>query len=398
MHDADPHITGERLRTRLDNNQPDQERMCAALLPTFGQFTSLKPGRPRGGPDGGRDIDAIYQGMHRVWCGIGWKNSANDSDSHRKWSSDKFRTDLGTALDDRSIRGFVFMTNVDLTVGVREQLEAEGLASGLMYCEIFDYERLLYTLNHTTEGLIPRLQYLKIPMSETEQIALFAKYGASLEAAITKRIDVVQATLQEMQRFLDFQKPIHRYDVYVDLLLPRTSSTLGNASILFKLWNVPSHKQSLYFCLSNLPQHQLAETSLIMGLTVWHDGQQSELILNNSISYNQNQIAGFFQFSISTMGQALSWGSLTFTELAIFVSEDAKPFVSRATFDMNGYQLAMISSANSQPEASVLTWSDSSPTQMRTTKWVPYGSSGPLDLQTNPPKPSGRFLALTTIS
>lgn len=56
----DSRITDERLRSWLDANQVQRERLCAQLLPLLGQYSDVEPRRPKGGPDGARDIQAVY--------------------------------------------------------------------------------------------------------------------------------------------------------------------------------------------------------------------------------------------------------------------------------------------------------------------------------------------------
>lgn len=46
-----PRVTDERLRSWLDGNQLDRERMCQALLNLDQRFRDVRPLHPRGGPD-----------------------------------------------------------------------------------------------------------------------------------------------------------------------------------------------------------------------------------------------------------------------------------------------------------------------------------------------------------
>ena len=58
-----PYQTDERLKNYLDTNQLQRERMCRAILAIDKRFSEVRPRHPRGGPDGGRDIQANY-----FWC------------------------------------------------------------------------------------------------------------------------------------------------------------------------------------------------------------------------------------------------------------------------------------------------------------------------------------------
>ena len=64
---GDVRLTEERLRNHLDSNQAMREQMCLALLPLLGSYTREQPRRPKGGPDGARDIEAFFQGTILVW-------------------------------------------------------------------------------------------------------------------------------------------------------------------------------------------------------------------------------------------------------------------------------------------------------------------------------------------
>lgn len=51
-----PQLTEERLRTWL-LTQADREQMCLAVLAMNPRYSDLQPRRPKGGPDGARDIE-----------------------------------------------------------------------------------------------------------------------------------------------------------------------------------------------------------------------------------------------------------------------------------------------------------------------------------------------------
>src|SRR3954470_2836632 len=72
-------------------------------------------------------------------------------------------------------------------------------------------------------------------MTTTEQLALVGKFGSQLQSAITARFDRVERTLAQMERFLDFQKPILRLDLYIELIYAMTSCQLGDEAILFRI-------------------------------------------------------------------------------------------------------------------------------------------------------------------
>ena len=95
-----------------------------------------------------------------------------------------------------------------MTPGIIDQLKAVAAGRGVSVVDVCDMERLRHALD-SPEGLIARLQYLDIPMSATEQIALVNKFGNELQNAVLARFDRVERTLSHMERYLAFQKPLH---------------------------------------------------------------------------------------------------------------------------------------------------------------------------------------------
>jgi len=52
--------TDERLKNYLDTNQLRREQLCLAVMAIDRRFSDVRPRHPRGGPDGGRDIEAVW--------------------------------------------------------------------------------------------------------------------------------------------------------------------------------------------------------------------------------------------------------------------------------------------------------------------------------------------------
>jgi hypothetical protein len=83
-------FTEERLRTWIIN-QDDKERMCLGILALDARYSNIKPRRPKGGPDGGRDIEAIFDNRKVVWGGVGFRANVTDSKEDKKWVERKFK-------------------------------------------------------------------------------------------------------------------------------------------------------------------------------------------------------------------------------------------------------------------------------------------------------------------
>jgi hypothetical protein len=94
--------TDERLKSYLDTNQMHREQMCLAVIAIDRRFSDVRPRHPRGGPDGARDIEAVFNGVQRVFGAVGFVNQATDSDAHKRSAAKKFDDDLREALKQQA--------------------------------------------------------------------------------------------------------------------------------------------------------------------------------------------------------------------------------------------------------------------------------------------------------
>lgn len=153
-----PRLTEERLRNFLDGDQPARERMCLALLPVLGPFTESKARRPKGGRDGGRDIECLYKGVE-TWGAVGFRNGGGRDEAARKSAQQKFRDDLRSAKKaNPELTSFVFFTNVDLTPDQKAALIAYAEKVEVK-AQVFDLEVLRHALD-TPVGVHIRDAYL----------------------------------------------------------------------------------------------------------------------------------------------------------------------------------------------------------------------------------------------
>ena len=127
MSSDGPRQTEERLRYHLDSNQVMRERLCLAVMPLVGPYTRERPRRPKGGLNGGRDIEAVYEGSTIAWCAVCFRNGGGNDDQARRETADKFKNDLKRAIEENpALQAFVFFTNVDLTPAIVEQLKEQA--------------------------------------------------------------------------------------------------------------------------------------------------------------------------------------------------------------------------------------------------------------------------------
>lgn len=224
-------LTEERLRTWA-LAQEERERMCLGILSLDPRYSNVKPRRPKGGPDGGRDIEAVFSDRILVWGGVGFRNNAVDSAEDKRWAREKFESDVSTArLEAPDLLGFVFFTNVDLTPGEVSDLEAIARSNGFQHIEVFYRERLRITLD-SPRGLALRFQHLGVSLSEAEQTAFFAEYGAQLEASLHRGFSQVDERLKRLEFFHDSSLRLDSIELFVELKKDFSPSELGHFRVL----------------------------------------------------------------------------------------------------------------------------------------------------------------------
>lgn len=248
---SDPRLTEERLKSWLDTNQPQRERLCVHLLPLLGDYTNVTPRRPKGGPDGARDIQAVFNNSLDVWGAVGFQNTADDSKENKKWVAKKFKDDLSVALKKKAdLQGFVFFTNVDLTPGEQQKLVTHSAKNGITHCGIFYRERLRQVLD-SSEGMGYRLQYLQIEMSLEEQISFIEKLQETRSKEL-KSLNEQQDQINEQVHRLEFLnecvRPVHEVAVAVKLNKEYTPEELGHFRIVAQIKRIynPSPWPSLF--------------------------------------------------------------------------------------------------------------------------------------------------------
>lgn len=227
-------LTEERLRTWA-LAQEARERLCLGVLALDLRYTNVKPRRPKGGPDGGRDIEAVFDNREIVWGGVGFRASATDSADDKRWVAQKFEDDIDSAIAaNPQIWGFVFFTNVDLTPGELRTLERTARDLGLSFIDVFYRERLRIVLD-SPRGLALRYQYLGISLSEPEQAAFFAEYGLQLESLLHRGFSQVDERLRRLEFFHDCTKPLLGVSVSVQLKDHFSPEQLGHFRFLAQL-------------------------------------------------------------------------------------------------------------------------------------------------------------------
>jgi hypothetical protein len=138
-----PTETDIRLKGWLDANQRDREQMCRSVLALDPHYSDVRPRHPSGGPDGGRDIEAIFDGQREAYGAVGFHNGANDSDEQKKQIRAKFSSDLKSALAAKpDLKVFAFLTNLHFTLGEQSEIKEEAKKAGIEQCDVLDREQL----------------------------------------------------------------------------------------------------------------------------------------------------------------------------------------------------------------------------------------------------------------
>lgn len=233
-----PGDTDERLRSWLDGNQLARERLCISVLSLDPRFRDVRPRHPRGGPDGGRDIEARLTDGRLVWAAVGFRNSVSDSPSDRAWVKRKFAEDLSRALAEPSdLKGFVFFTNVEFPAADRESLIMRAKQAGMEFCDVFHRERMRLVLD-SPDGLAARYQYLDLSLSDAEQATFFARWGGQLEALVTRQFAVLDRQLARLEFLHACTRPLRTLGFDVELREPVSPATLGHFRVLLLLADI----------------------------------------------------------------------------------------------------------------------------------------------------------------
>jgi hypothetical protein len=220
--------TDERLKGRLDTNQLAREQLCLAVISIDKRFTEVRPRHPRGGPDGARDIQALFRESQVAFAAVGFLNQANDSDEHRERVMAKFEEDLDAATAvEPQLKVFVFLTNVNLRLSEKSELEGSARKRGITQCEIMDRERIRITLD-SPDGLAARYQYLGIPLSEAEQASFFAKWGDDIQGVVSEGFGRLERTLNRLQFLAETNLPLSHLTVLLQLEHEYAGAEIGH--------------------------------------------------------------------------------------------------------------------------------------------------------------------------
>lgn len=283
------YATDERLKCYLDTNQLHREQMCLSILALDKRFTNVRPRHPRGGPDGGRDIEAQFRGAELAYGAVGFVNQAADVEEKKRTIRAKFAEDLNSAwLASPRPTVFIFFTNVNFTVGEKSEFIDQAKTTGFVSCEILDRERIRVALD-SPDGFAARFQFLGISMSEAEQASFFAKWGDEIQSVISTGFQEVHSTLSQLLFLQEAARPIS--GVYLQIKLDREydADEIGHFRV---------------FCDIYLREPKLGVLSLLFGTTDKSKRFRADI---SDKPHEQNGIA----FGIASGQWKIPWGDFS---------------------------------------------------------------------------------------
>ncbi len=172
--------------------------MCRSVLALDQHYSDVRPRHPSGGPDGGRDIEAVFDGERVAYGAVGFHNGSNDSEEQKRQIRAKFSSDLKSALTAKhDLKVFAFLTNLHFTMGEQSEMVEEAQKDGIERCDIFDRERLRIELD-SPAGFFVRFQYLGIPLSEAEQASFLARYGDRIQEVVSTGFQRIERSLNRI--------------------------------------------------------------------------------------------------------------------------------------------------------------------------------------------------------
>ncbi len=333
---GDPKLTDERLRSWLNGDQPSRERLCRAVMAMDVQYHQVEPRRPEGGPDGARDIQAIDVHSRPVWGAVGFRNSVSDSTEDRRVIQKKFRDDLDAAVAEFSqLKSFVFFTNVDLRPSETETLRQYANSKGITHTDIYWRERIGRTLD-SVEGLGLRFQYLKIPLSEAEQISFFGRFGSQIESLITKNQERLEARLDGIEFGIATTYPFRSLELIVDLNATVAAPDLANASVLIEM-SLPN-RDMLFMHTETAMEDNAKSPQTKAKCWLWSDPE-------NSVGGGQSTVnMGLRRFHVSSsvrvtdrQGMPITLGSLEGCPMSIYLTRPMASCSKRLELLLNDF-------------------------------------------------------------
>jgi len=167
---------------------------------------------------------------------VGFVNQANDSDEQANRTKRKFLDDLDSALAaDPGLEVFIFFTNINLTIGTKDELKGKAARRGIKYCDILDRERIRIDLDGV-DGFATRFQYLNIPLSEAEQASFFSRWGDDIQRVISDEFRQLEKSVQRILFLQEINDYLSQFTVVYTLKKEYSDLEVGHFRAFCSLW------------------------------------------------------------------------------------------------------------------------------------------------------------------
>jgi hypothetical protein len=337
-------LTDDRLRTRT-LSQADRERLAADVLGLDQRYSLIKLRHPLGGPDGGRDLEAIYEGSVTVWGAVGFQNMVSDSPDEKKQTVRKFKFDLGRMKQEfPALSRMVFFTNTALTVAELGELCDHGQKQGTQI-DIYDRERLRAVLDNSM-GLMYRLRYLDLEMTREEQLAFFTQHGQELEGMIHGHFAVVKQRLERLQFEMECRKPLVQISVVLRLNTEYSPEQLGHFRFLAVIQNRDCIGPDPALCIGGRDQwvHGSSDTNPTVQNVIWSRNPDDIIDMASGQGCGNRELLA--RIRLQGRGPFTKLGNLQYQNLRIFVSENLIGKLAGIYLVANEYVLVSVNASD----------------------------------------------------
>lgn len=385
-------LTNERLRYWLTTNQASRERLCAGLMPVLGEYSDVRPRRPEGGPDGARDLDAVYRRHIAAAIAIGFRNNVRDDDEDKRWVREKALSDAKSAKTRTRARHFVFVTNIDLTPSEAVELTKSIYDVGFESCDVIYRERLRLALD-SPEGFALRATHLQIPLDVAEQATFFAKFADKLNSNASSEI---LDRLSRMELRLEKDLAIETVHLEITVREKKWWQLIVGQPLVIQFFSGRFSDKSIFRTLNILlrraprrGKRELGNTWVSAWARVTEGNGDMKTVLKDVSLSIFSQRGDQFTLSVPVTelmqlpGATTSLGSLDTISCYILLSDSVAGFVSEIALIADSWILARLHRSDDQtpaskmrsPELDMLDWPPDIHVRERRAKLVLFGFS-----------------------
>ena len=314
-----------------------------AVLALDRRYSDVQPRRPKGGPDGSRDIEAVYNGAVRTWAAVGFRNQVSDSPEDKRAIKAKFKSDLDTAIaENQNLRGFAFLTNVDLTPAEGNELTDHARQRGLIHVDVFWRERIRVVLD-SPEGLGIRYQYLQIPLSDAEQASFFSRFGSDLQSLLNRQHEAVGASIARVEFRIDGSRPLTDFLVHVVLKNRIPAEAVKDFRLFVELPGLVNSQNPRNVCVAVRDDHHklnfpAGPRQMVSVKAMSGDGHKFSEAATQDPGVVTPHLDGFgATFDLNQSGLVKSLSDLDNRLLRIFLSDSLAREAARIVVAPNGY-------------------------------------------------------------